>query len=71
MLRTINDLSKGEWGKIDGTSIIPLQLLELGFIPNAKVKLLQISPFNDSLYLDINDSHLVLRRENLNKIFII
>ena len=35
----------------------------MGCLPGNDVKLLQIAPFGDPLYLDINGSHLAIRIE--------
>ena len=42
---------------------IPLKLLEMGCLPGNLVVLLQIAPFGDPLYLDVNGSHLAIRLE--------
>jgi len=42
---------------------IPLKLLEMGCLPGNIVQLLQIAPFGDPLYLDVNGSHLSIRIE--------
>lgn len=70
MKRSVNHLLIGESGIIKESSIIPLQLLEIGVIPFANVKLLNVSPFNDCLYLNVDGSYLVLRRESVDNIFI-
>ncbi len=61
---TIADLKKGESGIITDSSseIIPLKLLEMGCLPGNKVKLLQVAPFADPLYLNINGSHVAIRK---------
>ncbi len=69
---TINDLKKGESGIITDVSSnqIPLKLLEMGCLPGNKVELLQIAPFSDPLYLNINGTHLALRKETASHILI-
>lgn len=64
MKLTIAHLKKGESAIIKGfsTDIIPIKLLELGCLPGNKVELLQIAPFKDPLYLNINGSFLTIRR---------
>ena len=42
---------------------IPLKLLEMGCLPGNEVTLLQIAPFSDPLYLNINGSFLAIRKE--------
>ncbi len=65
MTLTIADLQKGEKGIILDTSSsdIPLKLLEMGCLPGNSVELLHIAPFSDPLYLNINGSHLAIRKD--------
>jgi ferrous iron transport protein A len=67
---TINSLKKGETAIIKDFDIdsIPLKLLEMGCLPVNTVQLLQIAPFGDPLYLNINGSHLAIRIETANEI---
>jgi ferrous iron transport protein A len=67
---TINSLKKGETAIIKEFDIdsIPLKLLEMGCLPGNTVQLLQIAPFGDPLYLNINGSHLAIRTETANEI---
>jgi ferrous iron transport protein A len=62
---TIANLKIGEKAIIKDfdSDIIPLKLLEMGCLPGNTVELLQIAPFGDPLYLDINGSHLAIRIE--------
>ena len=70
MRTTINSLKKGETAIIKEFDIdsIPLKLLEMGCLPGKTVQLLQIAPFGDPLYLNINGSHLAIRIETANEI---
>lgn len=70
MKTTINALKKGEKAIIIDFDIdlIPLKLLEMGCLPGNEVTLLQIAPFGDPLYLDINGSHLAIRVETASEI---
>ena len=70
MKTTINSLKKGEKAIITDFDIdlIPLKLLEMGCLPGNEVTLLQIAPFGDPLYLDINGSHLAIRVETASEI---
>lgn len=63
MLTTIHSLKKGEKAIIKDFDIdaIPLKLLEMGCLPGNEVELLQIAPFGDPLYLNINGSHVAIR----------
>jgi len=69
---TINDLKKGECGIIIDSSSesIPLKLLEMGCLPGNKVELLQVAPFSDPLILNINGTHLAIRKETAQHILI-
>ncbi|MBE9488977.1 MAG: ferrous iron transport protein A [Bacteroidetes bacterium] len=69
---TIADLKKGERGIITDISsnAIPLKLLEMGCLPGNTVELLQVAPFADPMYLDINGCHLAIRKETAALIFI-
>lgn len=69
---SIADLKKGERGIIKDSSSkdIPLKLLEMGCLPGNEVELLQLAPFSDPLYLNINDSFLAIRKETAALILI-
>ena len=69
---TIANLKKGEKGIITDSSSenIPLKLLEMGCLPGNEVRLLQLAPFSDPMYLNINDSFLAIRRETASLIII-
>jgi ferrous iron transport protein A len=47
---------------------IPLKLIEMGCLPGNLVEILQIAPFGDPLFLNINDSFLAIRLETACKI---
>ncbi|KLT69374.1 MULTISPECIES: ferrous iron transport protein A [Flavobacterium] len=70
MQNTIHTLKKGEKAIIKDFDIdvIPLKLLEMGCLPGSIVELLQIAPFGDPLYLDINGSHVAIRIETAREI---
>jgi ferrous iron transport protein A len=67
---TIDSLKKGDKAVIIDFDIelMPLKLLEMGCLPGNIVKLLQVAPFGDPLYLDINGSHLAIRMETARNI---
>jgi ferrous iron transport protein A len=62
---TIHSLKKGQKATIldFDIDVIPLKLLEMGCLPGNEVELLQVAPFGDPLYLNINGSHLAIRIE--------
>lgn len=70
MRTTINSLRKNEKAIIKDfdIDIIPLKLLEMGCLPGNIVQLLQIAPFGDPLYLDVNGSHVAIRVETAKEI---
>jgi len=67
---TIHSLKKGQKATIldFDIDVIPLKLLEMGCLPGNEVELLQIAPFGDPLYLNINGSHLAIRIEMAKQI---
>ena len=69
---TIANLKKGEKGIITDSSSedIPLKLLEMGCLPGNEVRLLQLAPFSDPMYINVNDSFLAIRRETASLIII-
>ncbi len=70
MIFTIASLKKGQRGIIKEfpVDVVPLKLLEMGCLPGNEVSLVQTAPFNDPLYLNINGSHLAIRRETARMI---
>ena len=72
-MSTIASLHIGEIGYISEESLdfIPLKLLEMGCLPGAEVKLIQLAPLQDPLYICVNGSHLAIRKETAGKIQIL
>lgn len=72
MQHTIAHLKRGERGIITDVSskLIPLKLLEMGCLPGNMVELVQVAPFKDPMYLNINGSHLAIRKETAIHILI-
>ncbi|MCL6460758.1 MAG: ferrous iron transport protein A [Flavobacterium micromati] len=70
MQTTIHSLKKGEQAIIKDFDIdtVPLKLLEMGCLPGNMVELLQIAPFGDPLFLNINGSHVAIRVETAKEI---
>lgn len=70
MQTTIYSLKKGQKALIKNFDVdtIPLKLLEMGCLPGNRVELLQIAPFGDPLYIDINGSHVAIRIETAREI---
>ncbi len=65
MKLTIAHLKRGQKGIIKDFSVdnVPLKLLEMGCLPGNEVELIQTAPFQDPMYLNINGSHLAIRKE--------
>lgn len=70
MQTTLNILKKGEKAIIKDFDVdaVPLKLLEMGCLPGNVVEILQITPFGDPLYLNINGSHVAIRVETAKEI---
>lgn len=69
-MSTIANLKIGQSAIISEESldVIPLKLLEMGCLPGVEITLVQIAPLNDPLYINVNGSHLAIRREMAQKI---
>lgn len=70
MRTTISNLKKGEKALIAAFDVetIPLKLLEMGCLPGNLVELIQVAPFGDPLYLNINGAHVAIRQETAREI---
>ncbi|HMI08565.1 MAG TPA: FeoA family protein [Flavobacterium sp.] len=70
MRTTIHSLKKGQRAIIKDfdIDIVPLKLLEMGCLPGNMVQLLQVAPFGDPLYLEINGAHVAIRIETAREI---
>ncbi|OUU22453.1 MAG: ferrous iron transport protein A [Flavobacteriaceae bacterium TMED48] len=68
----LDQLTKGELATIETieTDELPLKLIEMGCLPGNKISLIQKAPFNDPLYLKIDESHLAIRKETAQHIFV-
>ena len=64
MIITVADLKRGQRGIIKefAEDILPIKLLELGCLPGNEVELVQVAPFEDPLYINVNGSHIAIRR---------
>lgn len=72
MQTTLEQLKRGERAVIVDVSSahIPLKLLEMGCLPGNSVELVQVAPFSDPMYLNINGTHLAIRKETAIHIII-
>jgi len=61
---TVAHLKRGQKGIIkefkDG--LLPIKLLELGCLPGNQVELVQVAPFKDPIYINVDGSHIAIRR---------
>lgn len=69
---TVADLKIGELGYITDVSSneIPLKLIEMGCLPGNWIKLVQLAPLSDPLYLNVNGTYLAIRRSTAQHILI-
>ena len=69
---TVANLHKGQRAVIKEFSLdsVPLKLLEMGCLPGNEVFLVQTAPFHDPLYVNINGSHLAIRKDTASQIMI-
>ena len=65
-----SELKIGEVATITSINLdeIPLKLLEMGCLPGNSIILIQIAPFGDPLYFNVNDSHVAIRLETAKEI---
>lgn len=68
----LSELKRGQRAIITDVSsvLIPLKLLEMGCLPGNTVELVQVAPFADPMYLNINGTHLAIRKETAIHILI-
>jgi len=64
LVTTVAQLRKGQKGIIKEFTddILPIKLLELGCLPGNQVELVQVAPLKDPLYINVNGSHIAIRR---------
>jgi len=63
--KTVAQLLRGQKGIIKEFSddIPPIKLLELGCLPGNEIELVQIAPLKDPIYINVNGSHIAIRRD--------
>lgn len=61
---TVEDLKRGQKGIIKEFTddLLPIKLLELGCLPGNQVEMIQIAPLKDPIYINVNGSHIAIRR---------
>ena len=64
MTLTVAHLKLGEKGIIKefAQDLLPIKLLELGCLPGNEVEMIQIAPLKDPIYINVNGSHIAIRR---------
>tara|TARA_B100000003_G_scaffold180730_1_gene172104 strand:+ start:62 stop:292 length:231 start_codon:yes stop_codon:yes gene_type:complete len=67
---TLAQLNKGEKAIIEdlNTDLVPLKLIEMGCLPGNQIELLQLAPFKDPLFLNINGAQIAIRKETAKHI---
>jgi ferrous iron transport protein A len=65
LITTFAHLKRGQKGIIKefADDILPIKLLELGCLPGNEVEMVQVAPLNDPIYINVNGSHIAIRRE--------
>lgn len=61
---TVAQLKLGQRGIIKDFSgdILPIKLLEMGCLPGNEIEMVQIAPLKDPIYINVNGSHIAIRR---------
>ena len=61
---TVADLKQGQKGIIKEfvDDLLPIKLLELGCLPGNLIELVQVAPLKDPIYINVNGSHIAIRR---------
>ncbi len=69
-MTTVANLKRGEKGIIKqfAYDALPIKLLELGCLPGNIVELVQVAPLKDPIYINVNGSHIAIRRSMALKI---
>ena len=64
-MNSLDQLALGQRAVIKSiqTDLLPLKLIEMGCLPGNEISLLYLAPFQDPMYLKIEEAHLVIRRE--------
>lgn len=72
MQTPLSQLRKGQRAVISSFEIdaVPLKLIEMGCLPGNLVEVLEIAPFGDPIYLNVNESHLAIRVETARNILV-
>ena len=52
------------------TDFLPLKLIEMGCLPGNEILVLYLAPFQDPLYLKVDEAHLAIRKEVARNIMV-
>ena len=69
---TLAQLKKGEKAVVEdlNTDLVPLKLIEMGCLPGNTIELLQLAPFKDPLFLNVNGAQVAIRQETAEHIHV-
>jgi ferrous iron transport protein A len=61
---TVAHLRRGQKGIIKefADGILTIKLLELGCLPGNEIELVQVAPLKDPIYINVNGTHIAIRR---------
>ena len=67
---TLSQLKKGEKAVVEdlNTDLVPLKRIEMCCLPGNTIELLQLAPFKDPLFLNVNGSQVAIRKETAEHI---
>jgi len=73
LVTSVANLKKGQKGIIKDfdEEVLPIKLLELGCLPGNEIELLHIAPLKDPIYINVNGSHIAIRRSVARQIELI
>jgi len=73
LVTSVANLKRGQKGIIKDfdAEVLPIKLLELGCLPGNEVELLHIAPLKDPIYINVNGSHIAIRRSVARQIELI
>ena len=71
-MNTLFKLNSNTIGKVShlSNSKSVARLSEMGIIPDAQFRIIKKNPFGGPIQIKLNDSYLILRKEDANKIFV-
>ncbi len=69
-MATVAELKFGQRGIIKdfAENRLPVKLLEMGCLPGNSIELVQIAPLADPIYINVNGSHIAIRRSMAKQI---